>query len=490
MVNKKRTEVADCIRLSASNPISYSFNTETEGKIMCVRATAHTQSQSTVAGECKVTASALFTAIFQNDDGFFQNENTVTFDIVFKDERITENSLLSVNYTVNDIRYEQNGDEYVISAIIDSEADFLIIAEHDYAENIDGAIVKTQDMDGVCRLTRFTASGDFDGEKECAFEIAAMLYHEEHVRVTSSGAGADQTYVGGEIVSEFLLVTKRGELVRESLVGPFRFEGDCPDCPPDAFVTVFAEVTSASYRVENSDEKRSVLSGIFTVDFTFNVFKRVCYHTIADAFSESEELYLVRDDVSFTQSAGTKELKYKCFGEATSDKGDDYVLGVIGSGVYPFDYKKDGNALVLSGVIKADIAVRNKEGNIRKASAEMPFECSFDYDGEPMSVTCSVMKYVAKDLDGKCVVECELLFLTQFTSKKSLTVISEAEPGETKKPDNCAVRIVFVEKGDDAWSVCKKAGVSEERLLRQNPDLVFPAEKDTGIIIYRKLENE
>ena len=138
-------------------------------------------------------------------------------------------------------------------------------------------------------------------------------------------------------------------------------------------------------------------------------------------------------------------------------------------------------------MIKADLLVRNKEGTLRKAQAELPFTCAFDYDGAPVSVAVAITHFTAKDLDGKCVVECELLFDTQYYINKKYTVVVDATAGEPRKQDDSAVRIIFVKKGDDCWSVCKKACVSENDLLKQNPDLTFPAEKDSGIVIYNKM---
>lgn len=485
-MGNNNSERIDCFKVFASNPISYGFTPASEGKILNVNARVRTQAIKTAPGESKVTAQALFYVIAETDDGLIEEENLVTFDVEFKNERITDNSPVSVFYSVSDVKFVLNGEEYLISAIIDSEADFLSFEQFDFPDVFEGAIVKNQLVSGLCRLSSYSEVSDFDGEKELGFEIKNMLCHEEFVRITSVGAGVNQVYVGGEIISEFIVISRRGEPIKETLTLPFRFESDCADCMPENKVIVCAEPVNAAYRVEN-DERKSIISGVFSVNFSFNVFKNCSYSVVTDCFSQKNELTLTRNDIELTEDVGTRELRYKCFGEAASDKGEDYVTAVTSAAVTAFDYTADNGKLNLSGVVKADLLVRTKEGGLRKAQAELPFTCDFDFEGFPIGIGCFAAKFTAKELDGKCVAECELIFTAQYCITKKHTAVIAVKEGETRKPDDCAVRIVFVEKGDDCWAVCKKACVSESDLLKQNPDLVFPAESDSGIVIYRKI---
>lgn len=487
--DKKKLGKIEQIRVSASNPISYGFTPQTEdAEIVAVRASVRTQNISVSGGECKVSACALFTVVLKGDDGFCQEENTVAFDVVFKNDRIADDRPINVCYSVGDVKYSLNGEEYVISAIIDSEADFYVATEQEYVCGQEGATVKTEEIETLVRIADFGSVFDSDGDKEFSFEIAAMLCHEERVRVKSVACGIDHVSISGEIIAEFLFVTPRGEFSRESLTVPFTTEAECENCTPDDFAVAFTEVQAANYRVENDGEKkRSVLSGEFTLGFYINVFRSETHTIIVDAFSAREELLLGKGELGYVCGAGNRELNYKCFGEAASDKGEGHAVCVLGGEVYAFDYVKEGAKFNLNGVVRADILVRDKDETLRKAYAELPFACSFDYDGEPAAVACNPLKINAKDLDGKCVLECELAIGTQYVRYAATVAVTEIEAGEERKPDDCAVRIVFVEKGDDAWTVCKKACISQDELFKLNSELNFPAEKDSGIVVYRKL---
>ena len=487
--DKKKIGKVERISVSASSPISYGFTPQTEdAEIVAVRASVRTQNASASGGECKVSACALFTVVLKGDDGFCQEENSVAFDVAFKNERIADDLPIGVCYSVGDVKYSSGSGEYVISAIIDSEADFYVTTEQEYIDCREGATVKTEEIEALARVADFESVFDDGGDKEFSFEIAAMLCREERVRVKSVACGIDHVNVGGEIVAEFLFATPRGEFVRESLTVPFTAEAECENCTPDDFAVAFADVRAANYRVENDGEKKhSTLSGEFTLGFYISVFRSETHTIIADAFSAKEELLLAKGELGYVCGAGNRELGYKCFGEAASDKGDGHAVCVLGGEVYAFDYAKEGGKLNLSGVVRADILVRDKDETLRKAYAELPFACSFDYDGEPAAVDCNPIGIRAKELDGKCVLECELAIGTRFVRYTGTVAVTEIEAGEERKPDDCAVRIVFVEKGDDAWTVCKKACISQDELFKLNPELTFPAEKDSGIVVYRKL---
>ena len=50
-----------------------------------------------------------------------------------------------------------------------------------------------------------------------------------------------------------------------------------------------------------------------------------------------------------------------------------------------------------------------------------------------------------------------------------------------------AISVVFINKGDDLWSICKKACAPEQVILADNPNLTFPVNEDKAVVVYRKI---
>lgn len=490
MINNKPIERAECFRAIVSDPISFGFKPNDAGtEIISVVATVRTRDVKADSGECVVYSTASFDVIQKNESGVIvQDDYAVDFEMVFKNEKIDGKAPLGITYSVNDVKYELHGDEYLISAIIDSEASFCNMVSSNAISSIDDAVVKSERINTVCEAGRYSATGDFEGEKEYPFEISALISHEERVRLARVTAQTDVAVIEGEILVEFLCLTKRGEFLRECFSVPFSYEAECDGIAEGDRLVVFAETVGANYRIENSDDgKNSTLIGTFSVSFKIAAFRSESVNVVVDAFSKTHETDVEREEIAYTSDAGICEFKHKCFGEAVSDKGDDYVVGVVNCTVDAFDYRKEGGKLKPSGLIRAELLVRSKDGGIHRAKAELPFSCQFDCSYTPADVAVVPRFIAVKELDGKCVTECELLFSVAYFSDEKATVLGSVCYKDELPTDGEAIQIVFVEKGEDAWSVCKKARVSEEDLFRQNPELRFPIEKPSGIVVYKKI---
>lgn len=491
MINDKQIERTEYFRSITSNPISFDFKPSEDGSIIAVRATVRTRESKADDNECTVYSTALFSIVLKTDDGFVQDDYAVDFSSAFSDERIGGKEPVGVCYSVNDIKSEPNGDKYTVSAIIDSESNFFNTIGVNAVQQGDNVVTKNEDISVAVPAFRCIAVGDFEGDREYPFEIQSMLSHEDRVRVTRVTPQTDVAVIDGEILSEFLFYTKRGEFVRESLSVPFKYEAECEGSDSETRHFVYGEVLSASYRIENAEEGRlATVFGNYTLRFSVAAFNIERVSVAVDGFSKTNVLDCDRDEIVYSSDLRLCEFKTKCFGEAASDKGEDFVVGVIGGSIDAFDYRTENGKLKPSGLVRAELLVRSKDGTVRQAKAELPFSCEFDCDGDPADVTLIPRSFAVKELDEKCVLECELFFTVAYFTTSRIFALTDIRLGDELESDSSAVKIIFVEKGEDAWSVCKKARVSEEELYRQNPELRFPTEKDSGIVIYRKIDIE
>ena len=63
-------------------------------------------------------------------------------------------------------------------------------------------------------------------------------------------------------------------------------------------------------------------------------------------------------------------------------------------------------------------------------------------------------------------------------------VISSAQKGELYPQKNYAMEVVFAKKGMSLWEVTKTVKTKEERVVAQNPEVVFPTEDNVPIVLY------
>ena len=46
------------------------------------------------------------------------------------------------------------------------------------------------------------------------------------------------------------------------------------------------------------------------------------------------------------------------------------------------------------------------------------------------------------------------------------------------------MEVMFARAGEELWDIAKKAKIKEQQILDQNPDVVFPLNEDTTLILF------
>ena len=68
-------------------------------------------------------------------------------------------------------------------------------------------------------------------------------------------------------------------------------------------------------------------------------------------------------------------------------------------------------------------------------------------------------------------------------------VINNANVASEGVERDCAVELVFAKAGMEAWDIAKHLKVREEVLMLQNPEITFPLQEDTNVVVYYKISN-
>ena len=65
-------------------------------------------------------------------------------------------------------------------------------------------------------------------------------------------------------------------------------------------------------------------------------------------------------------------------------------------------------------------------------------------------------------------------------------VISDAQLIEDERQKDYAMEIIFAPKGKELWDIAKSARVKEEQILAQNPEVIFPCNEDTPLVVFEQ----
>ena len=152
-------------------------------------------------------------------------------------------------------------------------------------------------------------------------------------------------------------------------------------------------------------------------------------------------------------------------------------------------YTKDGE-LFVEGIAKTNVVYLNDETNaLHSVVIEVPFVVSdkTNIDADDVNVFVVAMLYdvdVVVKKGREFYFDGKLRVTASYDADVVEAVISNVENGAERKEKDCAIEVYFGSEGDDSWNIAKGLGIDEQTLYEQNPETVFPLEKDENLVVY------
>ncbi len=169
------------------------------------------------------------------------------------------------------------------------------------------------------------------------------------------------------------------------------------------------------------------------------------------------------------------------------------LLGYMFSGVEVSSSFVQNDKLTIEGVVSTTILYKdenqeNQNNNVQSVIAEFPFSVEHskaEFDG----VTNNQVTPNITDLDvGIKNNKIELVTKLQFNvfcfEDEKIDFVDAVSITSPRKPADCAMEIIIVQKEQTLWELGKSLGVSVEQILEQNPNIVEPLNQNDKIVIY------
>ena len=337
-----------------------------------------------------------------------------------------------------------------------------------------------------------SSSATLEGEKQFGFEIERVLCHNDSVRVLQTESGIGEIIVNGEILSEFALLTTAGEVVTAFMTTNFRYEIECDGASVDSLAFASASVKNANFKISVlGDETNSKIEGEYSLVFGVVVLDECSVNCVIDGFSTTHEMTITTENLLFDSGFSFNSYKHKCFGEGICElENGEKVICALNSRVevLQFDLNNSDSSYRVEGVVYCNLlTVNNQKYKIK--SAKIACEYKFNSELKPVDLNATVCNVVVRSLDQKCIIDCEVVFGIITKKCESSSCACFAEEGEERVNNQSAISVLFISKGDDLWTVCKKALTTEQNILADNPDITFPASSDKAIVDYKSLNN-
>ena len=215
--------------------------------------------------------------------------------------------------------------------------------------------------------------------------------------------------------------------------------------------------------------------------------KNISY--ISDAYSISKELSFEKStkkacvvyaqryiDEKFEQSGISKSFE------------NSRLIAPLFAKIEQIDIKNEKGEIEISGVLEVSFLMQSESG-YSKQSSNLPFTIKDKTDCDKVSLSTYTVTDLSASVDGGGItVSYKISVLLEERCEKSFTYVCNIEEVSDKEINSSAISVCIPSSNDTLWELSKALGVSEEEILKLNPNLTFPLTGEERVIVYRELK--
>lgn len=329
--------------------------------------------------------------------------------------------------------------------------------------------------------------------------VKKVLFSDCQVAVKTVESGTNFVSVGGEVVSRILYLTEKDRFETAYVSEPFKEEVELEGVSRDSVGEVYACIKKNMVKCEVEQLERGLDVKLSTpVLLKVFAYEEKTENVVKDLYSTKCELEVSTESFEMTKQLVSESFESKIDGSFVLDSSQlrvDKVMFVGGVNLCVTNSYLKGGEIFVEGVTKTNVIYLNDETNaLHSVTIELPFVVSdkADVDCQDGQVEvdvaiCDVDVIVKKGREF--YFDAKLKINAQYYCSQIGATISYAKQTTQYQESDCAIQLVFATAGQTAWDVAKMIKVEEEMIYLQNPEVVFPLERDENLIVYYQKRN-
>ena len=479
-------------------------------KVLSATSEANVDEIEMLNGEAHYSGKVVFNLLYVDENG----ENHIlseTVDISGKleNEQITPTMKPVYAVEVVEIKVNSVSDDVVkISVTLNLKLDAYQVedVEEVVVEN-PSVEVNMEEVETSKLVTSGTKTFDLSEEYDSKANVRRVLLTSHHVELKNVTAGTGYFTVEGNMFVNSLLEVETDEgLARKNFMQTLAFKEEFEDelIEKDDRVLAFAyarpenvkvSVVSAEVVEEGVTAPSSTLQVAATVTVKYLAERSVTSKVYTDAFSMTNKTNLVSGTFQTEKQAMLE--KFSAIIDGQTIIGEDEpriakICAVTNEHILVANSAVQDGELTIEGVAYATIIYVTDDDvpALNSVDLEIPFANKFDvgqdFEGS-LFVTSDVIDVDAKAKKGKEIsVSLDVCFLAYAYDTETQVAIKDIEIAEELPKSEYSLEMYVAPKGSTLWDVSKHMLVTEEVLMSQNPDLVFPLEETKTIVHFRE----
>ncbi len=450
-------------------------------------------------GEIEYSGKLVLAILYEDvEGGICRSERGAEFFHKAENPKIAPAHTAAGELSVQGVKLRREGGQLIISCIVEAKFDVFGEQRYTYVSGGEGLQVRRERAAVYSRYTATTTVEEED-EFECDFAKDVLL-HTECAAVTEVRAGMGEVNVLGELCMRFCLLKEDGSLCSYERMTPIKAQVLLDTVMTGDVCLAKLRVLSARVSAATDEErKKSKIVLSYQVQVEVCAFEKTEIDCVVDAYAIDVEVALKRENIATRYALESKTTTERVHGTPVfggSLPEDGKLLGVVCPKTEAA-LQKGENGWELQGVIEAKALYQRAEGGVEAVDVALPIILSVlgaEQDGRAWTdaeVECSVYGFGLRvRADGETEAEGTVRVRMTPYIEGETAYLSEVAEGEKKPKKTCAVSVYMPTCGEDAWTLAKRLSMTEETLIKSNPQLIFPLKGEERILVYRqKQEN-
>ncbi|MCM1324933.1 MAG: DUF3794 domain-containing protein [Acetobacter sp.] len=471
-------------------------------KILTVSAEASVSSYEVLSGSINYAGSIDARIVYLTEEGEICTvASSCPFSSKFDSESITsgQKAIISVKVVDHDIESLTADNIRLICNI--EQSGVLVSTNEIQSISSDSPEVccKSEEMEIIRFVGDATETATVNSEIVVRQPIKKLILTESQALVRSVESGVNFVSVSGEVVSRVLYLTEDDKFETGYIYDGFKEELELEGATRDSQVEAYAFVRSENVRTDIEESDKGIKISIeVPVVLAVKVYENATVNVIKDLYSTTNEIKVSTESFDMTVVCPMEIVESKIDGSLTLDDENprvDKILFVGGNNVVVSNsFIRDGE-INIEGIATTTVVYLNDEANsLNSVQIDVPFVLTDKWNNESED---GILVVDASICDVDVVVKKGREFYYDAKVKACVNychnvvsgVITHAEELEAYPEKDYGMELLFARAGQDAWDIAKEAGVKEDMLIMQNPEIMFPLEEDRNLILFYQKQN-
>ena len=475
---------------------------ENIAKVLSTTAKACVENIEITNGEANYNLSVLFELTYcdENNNICLATEKTLVNGKI--ESNILSNNMNAIyKVEVLDTSIENaTNTDVKIQATTELMLDVIEYNNLEYFNSDDEKLRLKKELNKVCyKVASGKGQFNINNEFDIKNNISKIICKNVSVCVKNVTSGTEYITIEGDMNIRAYLCFEDGE---EKMLKPFaetiafKEETDAENVSKDNIIEAnfCTDYENMTFEIENR-ENTVVLKVDVPVKVSYIALNIQDVELPCDAYSTTHKVNLITDSY-LTNEQMKNIVKQHIEGELEIDENLPRIAKILMLADYNTNITKtscQNGAVNIEGILTVPVVYLGDDETTtyNGVQVEIPFALTVDLEGinetDDIFIKSNVLDINAKAKKGKDIeIDADVMFDIETFSKQPHAFIKDVVLTEELNPNPYPLSIYLAPAGSTLWDIAKQLAVDENTIVSQNPDLVFPLEKNQSIVYFKK----